>query len=320
MQEINDYSYNNSILNNYCEKVESRIKDLHNNRQVLIGINSIEELNLIKMKITQLFFNIEDDLREIILKLKNSFLQNKEFQDKNILLTNNLRNSEIKNVTLERIKEENKLNCNEFLNQISLLKEKHYQNQEYINFLEEKIKVMQRSSNMKNTIFFDNTSNNHILKDRFLKYNNCFGNEENFNDYNLLMNNDISKLKRKENINDNNHDQKLNQELMIDDFLKNNNIINKDNCNNQFDLVGGFLNNFYKRKNDNIAGTESPNINATANLNLYYETLYNNTTGENKLEPKINNNYNNLGVLNTNDNEKIRKCKTVDYEENEKVN
>ena len=65
-------------LNTLYDKTESRIKDLHSYRQLLISIKTFEDFSLYKLKFTQFFFDIEDDLRESLQNSKCAYIEIKE--------------------------------------------------------------------------------------------------------------------------------------------------------------------------------------------------------------------------------------------------
>jgi hypothetical protein len=90
--------------------------------------------------------------------------------------------------------------------------------------------------------------------------------------------------------------------------------LNKVNTNNNSNFVDGFL-KIYKNKlpNTNTIKIDNPNnINAVPHLNYNYENHYNNTANDN--------NSNNIDLEVADESKKIPVSRTIDLDENEKVN
>jgi len=318
MLEIHEYNYSSNLLNIFCEKVESRIKELHYNRQIVIGINSIDEFILSKMRLTQIFFDIEDDFRDLLQKYKNLFINNKELIEKNHLLTNTLRNYELKTLNSEKIQDEYKHNINDLISQISILKEKNFNNEEHISYLEGKFKLLDGNLIRKNNIYLNNYANRESSRDRFLS-GNKYRNEKSLNQYEI---NNSNLYRRNINVNDNirrNEFKEINDsfnQIKENNFNNNLNEMNDHNNNkNKNDFVEGFLKNFKnKASNPNLNKTDNTsNINPGVNLNYNYENVYNNTANENS------SNNNNIDFEVADEFRKLPRSKTIDLEESEKV-
>jgi len=340
MQE--KYEYNFNILNTFSEKVESRIKELHYNRQSIIGINSIEDFVFSKMKLTQFFFDIEDDFRELLHKYKNLYINNKELHEKNQLQSISLKNLELKILNSEKIQEEYKQNIKEFVNQISFLKEKKYKNEDHIKFLEVKLKTLDRYSNRKNNNVLDDYNYRESSRERYLtgrdtrlerNYNNTsycseifsnFNENGNFNrrKSNLIEDEKEAILKRYEidsskdisnnRINKNQTNQNIN---LNNDGKINNSKLNKYDNN----LVEGFLKNYKNNNslNESKTGNSSPlkadEILSQINFN---NNIYPSIAEENKPE-MINSHKIDFEVAD--ENQRNPKSKTLEFDEKDQV-
>jgi len=295
MQEIQEYSYNSHLLNSFSEKVDTRIKELHRNRQILIGINSIEEFVLSKIKLTQFYFDIEDDLREMLQKYKSLFINCKELQEKNHSLSSTLRNFEIKNLNLEKIQNDFKQNINDLVSQIGFLKEKQLNSEDYIAYLEEKVRITERNLGTRNNSLIDDFANNRQKSFEYAeKTRNSKNNERNLYDLNYNGNRN----------NGNNNFYKDRRNLNND---------NDRNVSNQGHFVERFLSIFKNKSSIQDENNTIDNNSHGNNLNLNYENLYNKTAEENRSEA-------NLNIISNNpENNKREISKTIDYKENEKV-
>lgn len=267
MQEIPDHYYSSANLNFFSEKIEGRIRDLHCNRQIIISINNIEEFILYKMKLTQFFFDLEDELRDLIQKYKSLFLNNKGLTEKNNLLCSSLRSLEAKDLTNHRLLDEYRLNINDLLNQIGNLKEKHYDYEYIIKSLEEKHRILEKNlSHSNNSIYLDkylrgmNESNEKTMEDVrpnvIIKNNN-----ENSHSQQNSDNSKANIFKRNSSVNPDttNTEEKtnINKRSLMNNTNININTISNPNKNN---FVRSFLhnlkinneNNFnFKRDNNN---------------------------------------------------------------------
>lgn len=319
MQEIHEYSYNSHLLNNFSEKVESRIKELHHNRQTIIGINTIEEFVLSKIKLTQFYFDIEDDLREMLQKYKSLFINCKELQEKNHLLASTIRNFEIKNSNLHKIQNDFKKNINDLVSQIGFLKEKQINTEDYISYLEDKVRLTERNLGKKNNDLINEYAHS---RNKSRENTNRIINQRNLYDLNnnyLSDNYDLNKLNKISSLDVENNDITYKQRK-----------ISKENADKELyykdDFVERFL-NIYKNKKQNsdpqFSVDSNNNENQTNNIRLNYDNLYNKTADEDKDAKMIynNNNKNLLDFKSIQDSELSKKpiSKTIDYEENDKV-
>lgn len=341
MQELehhHEYTYNNHFLNILSEKVETRIKDLHNNRQLIIGINSIEEFILSKIKLTQFCFDVEDDFREMLQKYKGLFISCKELQEKNHLLAKTIKNFEIKNSNLEKIQDDFKQNINDLVTQIGFLKEKQINNEDYISYLEQKAKLTERSFGRRNNSLIGDYTNRERSRDNFIKAERVIRNDRerslydlsyvNNNNFNSNEKNDMRNLNLNQSGNNINFDYKQNFNPIEND---------RDYVKNKGDFVERFLSNHsYTNKGSIEAQAQkSPYIDShiKAGNNLIYDSnYYNNTVEDNRAEANVNCNDDNYignkfnfefldNIENNNINNNKRPIsKTIDYEENDKVN
>ena len=69
------------VLNELYERTELRINNLHSFRQLLKSTKSFEEFIQHKIKFTQFFFDIEDELREALQSQKSAYVEIKELKD-----------------------------------------------------------------------------------------------------------------------------------------------------------------------------------------------------------------------------------------------
>ena len=322
MQELHEFSYNNHFLTSFSEKVESRIKDLHHNRQIIIGINSIEEFILSKIKITQFYFDIEDDLREMLQKYKNLFINCKELQEKNHLLANTIRNFEIKNLNSEKIQHDFKQNINHLVAQIGFLKEKQINNEDYISYLEEKVRLMDKNLGTRNNNLMGDFTNREKSRENELR-ERVNKNQRERNLYNLsYLNSNINNQNESGFGNNRSSNNKFemnrrNFNLINSDYKEyNQSDKDKNFPKNKGDFVERFLSS-YKNKESNEA-EKSPIDSIHAGNNLNYENHYNNTAEENRSEANVNNN---IKKINFEIAGKLKPIsKTIDLEETEKVN
>jgi len=320
MQELHEYSYNNQFLNSISEKVESRIKDLHYTRQMIIGINSIEEFILSKIKLSQFCFDIEDDFREILQKYKSLFISCKELQEKNHLLVNTIRSFEFKNLNLEKIQADFKQSINDLVAQTGFLKEKLIKNEDYTGYLEQKLllcegKMERRNINnsMSDLGYRERNLNDLNYADK-IDYGNegCYGSDliRNNCNNNYQVNNYRRNLNYKISSNNSNFHQ-IDNDLSL---VKN---MNKGN------IVESVLSKCGKKESIDAEKSSIDRFRAANNLNS--DNHCNNAVQVNRTEANINNiNNNNIGKIlnfeNSENNIIIPLSKTIDYEENHKVN
>jgi len=154
------------VLNELYERTESRIKDVHYLRQLLIAVKSFEEFSQQKIKFTQFFFDIEDELREALQNAKSAYIEIKELKDNLELSRQRYAIFENKSSNMEAYVKELKGNIRECLEQMKFQDTLRLNNLKYIGELEKKIlnleqenKTMKKGNHEK-TVNNGNNSNN----------------------------------------------------------------------------------------------------------------------------------------------------------------
>lgn len=234
------YSYNSTLFANISENIESKIREINYNRQILININNIEDFFSAKLKLTQFLFSLEDELHEYLRKYKNMFIQNKELSEKCEIYSNQIQNLNNKVFSLENLNNQQKISLNELFNENHFLKEKTYAKEDYIRNLEEKLKNLERNLTMKNSFIME--------EDRFKMNHSYFQEENNYlrrNEYDKLEYNyqNPKLLNNYENIIYEDKPRKL--ENILKDY-------NNNNIQSKKDFVKGFLNNYKIQSEKNI--------------------------------------------------------------------
>lgn len=180
-------------LNIEFEKRESIIKELHNNRQLLISIKTFDDFSLHKIKFTQFFFDIEDELRESLQNARNSFIEIKELKDQIELFKQRHHILENKYSNSENYIRELKLNVKECLEQIKFQESFQLKKENYITELEEKIKVYKQGLKMNNFKYNDQKFLSSNTDSNELAYNDLYNKNLIMKDkINNNLNNDIN--------------------------------------------------------------------------------------------------------------------------------
>ena len=136
---------NTQTLDSIFNKTESRINDLHIYRQLLISIKSFEDFSFNKIKFTQFFFDIEDDLRESLNNTKSSYLSLKEIRDQLEITKNKNNLIEIKYKNADKYICELQEHIKDYLEQINFLENLKFSNEKLIKEHENKIKDLQHN-------------------------------------------------------------------------------------------------------------------------------------------------------------------------------
>lgn len=315
---ITMYNYNSTEFTLINDKIDHKIREIHQNRQLIININNLEEFSSAKLKLTQFLFGLEDELLDYLRKYKNLFIQNKELNDKCENYNSQIRNLDHKLFTCESISDEYKNNINELHNQINFLKEKNYSKDDYIKNLEEKLKIVERNLNLKNNVYMENFSGSGVglgagmkrnnerdfnLKEIKRDYNDLNEYENNRN-YSMVNNNNIS-LSNPNNLEKLNYYEKYNTNNA--NFSTNNNndkdyVIQRQE---KGDFVKGFLNNYNKNENNNDINNINNNRNdRNENLKEYKFDDNNSNITDEKIN-NIKNHQNNSNI--ESEGEKVRK-------------
>ncbi len=137
------------ILNELYNRTESRIKDLHSLRQLLIAIKSFEEFSQHKITFTQFLFDIEDELREALQNAKSAYIEIKELKDQLELSKQRFGILENKHSNAESYVKELKANIKECLEQMQFQDSLRISREKYVGELENKIKYLE----LENKIF-----------------------------------------------------------------------------------------------------------------------------------------------------------------------
>ena len=62
-------------------KMEVKVSEIQQNRQLMININSLEDFNYHRNKLIQNMFDIEDEIRENFQLIKSTLTQKKDLED-----------------------------------------------------------------------------------------------------------------------------------------------------------------------------------------------------------------------------------------------
>ena len=326
-------NYKNKIVdNNINNKQKEKLKNENNNENVLLNTRKalMENKKVIKNDLNNKHYNIinSDETKKLI----ESFLNQKNIQQKNNALINNYINDDKSNI-IEKNKNRNNINKNTFIsnnnNNINNFtnnnNKNNYNNRNnYIN-----------NNNNKNNFINNNISNNQIKN----QLNNNFNNNNNLqrqNNFNIQNNNNLMKEKKeftplhqnqKMNLNIQNNNNVMNNKPLRDKFndkiitnknnqLNNNANFNNNNLNfnnqmniNQNNLNKNFNNNsnFSKNQFNNMKNIpQNNNIHLNDNNNLQYQqknfVQFNNNMNMNNFnnQNQINNNFPNFNNNNRN--------------------
>lgn len=99
--------------------LETRLKDLNKARQMINNIKSLEEFMNFKLKFSQIFFDLDQEIRETLQNIKNAQLQNQEISNEKEFIYMKINNLENKLLNNESFISELKLNNKELVNQIN---------------------------------------------------------------------------------------------------------------------------------------------------------------------------------------------------------
>ena len=190
--------------------LETRLKELNKARQMMYNITSYEEFKNFKLKIFQIFFDLDQEIRETLQNIKSAQLQNKEISNEKEFFFMKMNNLENKFLNSENYISELKQNNKELVNQINFQQEKMINDENLILSLqvkllnyEEAIEPMQEKTNIPtnkhpNKINQNQNQNNIInntnfisLQPRAQKFNLASVNKENA-EFNKTKNNTIT--------------------------------------------------------------------------------------------------------------------------------
>jgi len=190
--------------------LETRLKELNKARQMMYNITSYEEFKNFKLKIFQIFFDLDQEIRETLQNIKSAHLQNKEISNEKEFFFMKMNNLENKFLNSENYISELKQNNKELVNQINFQQEKMINDENLILSLqvkllnyEEAIEPMQEKTNIPtnkhpNKINQNQNQNNIInntnfisLQPRAQKFNLASVNKENA-EFNKTKNNTIT--------------------------------------------------------------------------------------------------------------------------------
>jgi len=316
---FNNYTCNSSEFTFINEKIDSKIREINYNRQLIININHLEDFMSTKLKITQFLFGLEDELLDYLRRYKNLFIQNKELSDKCENYNSQIRNMDLKLFSAESLSNEYKNNINELINQINFLKEKNYSKDDYIRNLEEKLRIVEKNLNLKNNNYMEsysrrNNNNNEAINEIKNDYKNYGILNENNNQvhggHGRKYDYDYDYDSKNINLEKLNYYEKYN--LNDESNNNNNNVRNNNNNKPQGEFVKGFLKNY--------------NNNTNLNLDNKKENLGVKVSSQNKNEKGYNfeDNDSNVGEkeeIPENDNkENLKQVNKAKELENEKVN
>jgi len=175
--------FKKETLNSLYDKTESRIKDLHSFRQLLISIKNFDDFGFNKLKFTQFFFDIEDDLRELLQNTKSAYVQIKELEDRLELFINRFEIVESKYKNSDQYVKELKYNIKECFEHIKFQDNLKLNSDKYIIELEKKIKILE------NEIKILKTDNLEKSKDLTREVCNILNTQENLNRNSVLYSN-----------------------------------------------------------------------------------------------------------------------------------
>lgn len=126
--------------------LETRLKELNKARQIINNVHSLEEFMNFKLKISQIFFDLDQEIRETLQNIKNAQLQNKEIANEREFITMKINNLESKLMNSENFISELKQNNKELVNQINFQQEKIINNESLIIQLQAKLAKYEEGS------------------------------------------------------------------------------------------------------------------------------------------------------------------------------
>lgn len=255
------------ILNELYDRTESRIKDLHSLRQLLIAIKSFEEFSQHKITFTQFLFDIEDELREALQNAKSAYIEIKELKDQLELSKQRFGILENKNSNAEGYSKELKTNIKECLDQMKFQDSLRISMEKYVGELENKIKNLQLENKILKSENFERSGNSYDCKDDLNKNDFCNNNENykiNKCDYN---NNDCGKSKKIEfnvNLKQENSKPSANYETLEKEEIK------KTDFSSNINLISDYANYNNAQKNENLSSHSKNNTSNNAKMDYNY--------------------------------------------------
>jgi hypothetical protein len=167
-------------------QLEVKIKEINETRQTINKIKSLEDFYAFRLKISQSFFELDQEIREILQNIKDFRLQMKELISEKQFSDLKYKNLEDKYLNSVKYNEELKKNNRELVFQINLQQEEIFKNENLVLTLTENQKKIEVANNMNENT---NRSKNEALSAKIInstsdavnKNNNVFINKSNFN-------------------------------------------------------------------------------------------------------------------------------------------
>ena len=124
------------LLDKMLNKMEEKIKDIYQSRQTLMKVNDFEEYKFNRSNIIQMFFDIENDIREIYQLVKSTLIQNKDLIEQIEYSEEKQKKLEFKLTSQEEAMNDLKLNFINISKELQYYEEKEAKDMEYIRELE----------------------------------------------------------------------------------------------------------------------------------------------------------------------------------------
>ena len=167
-------------------QLEVKIKEINETRQTINKIKSLEDFYAFRLKISQSFFELDQEIREILQNIKDFRLQMKELISEKQFSDLKYKNLEDKYLNSVKYIEELKKNNRELVYQINLQQEEIFKNENLVLTLTENQKKIEVANNMNENT---NRSKNEALSAKIInstsvtvnKNNNVFIDKSNYN-------------------------------------------------------------------------------------------------------------------------------------------
>lgn len=290
------------VLNELYDRTESRIKDLHSFRQLLISIKSFEEFSFHKIKFTQFFFDIEDEMREALQNQKSAYIEIKELKDQMDLFKQRYAILETKQIDNDTYIKQLKENIKECLEQLKIRDTVKINDEKYTCKLENQIKNLQLENKMLKSENYEKNKelNSYDFSSGSLNINNNASSTQDYSKRN------VNNIKTIDHNNKNNNNKIKIESNNVETILKQENSkpqnfqlhekeeIKKINSANPLNSNNNLINNNYKNQIYNNYQDQS-NIENNRNQDNAY---YNISNTNNALKSESSSNINNLNKSN----------------------
>lgn len=165
-------------------QLEAKLNEINETRQTINRLKSLEEFYAFRLRITQSFFELDQEIRETIQNISDFQLIFKELLSEKNFGEQKFKNLEEKYFNSIKNNEELKKNNRELVFQINVQQEEIIKNENLVSTLTDKIKKMEKlcdknedsNSNSKNELLIDKTNNNNSTSDSFNIKNNNLSN------------------------------------------------------------------------------------------------------------------------------------------------